>query len=63
MPNPGSRAYDTQRARRRDEADNRGIPDQKANEVAKQELADAGISGGPDPAKDTDRARGPKGER
>jgi hypothetical protein len=38
MPEPGSKAYDKKRARLRDEYDNQGVPDGKANERANQVL-------------------------
>ncbi|OEV04375.1 hypothetical protein [Streptomyces oceani] len=62
MPKPGSKSYDIQRARRRKAAKNDlGESGQEANEEAKQELEQ-------DPqwrpaGPESDRARGPKGER
>jgi hypothetical protein len=61
MPTPGSKAFDVDRARLRKDLENSGLNDQKANEAAKAELR--GRDSGRDPAKDTDRARGPKSER
>ncbi|MBB5935870.1 hypothetical protein [Streptomyces zagrosensis] len=61
MPEPGSKAYDKERARRRKEAENRGISDQDANIEANESLqADPKWqSRGPR----TERGKGPKGER
>ncbi|MDJ1132968.1 hypothetical protein [Streptomyces iconiensis] len=62
MPEPGSKSYDIQRARRRKEAkDDLGESGRSANEEAKQELEE-------DPqwrpsGPRTERGRGPKGER
>ena len=38
MPEPGSHAYDTQRARLRNELDQEGIPDRNATEKANEIL-------------------------
>ena len=38
MPEPGSKAYDKQRARLRAEYDNQGVPDGKANDRANEVL-------------------------
>lgn len=62
MPTPGSHAYDTERARRRKDLENKGLNDQNANEAAKEEMAQRRVAQETDPAKDTDRARGPKAE-
>ncbi|MET9297220.1 hypothetical protein [Streptomyces sp. NPDC003077] len=61
MPEPGSKAYDRKRAQRRRAAEDRGVPDQHANEEANESLrADPHWqSRGPR----TERGRGPKGER
>ncbi|MEV5311408.1 MULTISPECIES: hypothetical protein [unclassified Streptomyces] len=61
MPGPGSKKYDTQRARLRKEAERSGISDQDANERANETLRQdpERRSGGPR----TERGRGPKGER
>lgn len=61
MPTPGSHAYDVQRARKRAELDDQGIPDKNATIAANEELQDEGPS--QHAAADDDRARGPKGER
>ena len=61
MPTPGSHAYDVQRARRRAELDDQGIPDKNATIAANEELQADGPS--QHAAADDDRARGPKGER
>ncbi|GAA2382195.1 hypothetical protein [Streptomyces coeruleofuscus] len=61
MPEPGSKKYDTRRARLRKDAEQSGISDQDANAVANEELqeGEAWRSSGPR----TERGRGPKGER
>ncbi|MFF9404975.1 hypothetical protein ACF1B0_05455 [Streptomyces anandii] len=61
MPEPGSKKYDTRRARARKEAERSGISDQDANDAANAELQrDPEFrSSGPR----TERGRGPKGER
>lgn len=62
MPEPGSKKYDVQRARRRKNAkDDLGESGQEANREAKQELEE-------DPqwrpsGPRSERGRGPKGER
>ncbi|URN13686.1 hypothetical protein LUW77_26570 [Streptomyces radiopugnans] len=38
MPEPGSKDYDKQRARRRKEAERSGVPDRHANEEANESL-------------------------
>ncbi|GAB2999141.1 hypothetical protein GCM10023080_076160 [Streptomyces pseudoechinosporeus] len=61
MPEPGSKKYDTRRARLRKEAEAAGTPDQQANEEANETLQEDPDwrSRGPR----TERGRGPKGER
>ncbi|MFH8487765.1 hypothetical protein [Streptomyces longisporoflavus] len=64
MPEPGSKKYDTRRARMRKHAENTestGISDQDANEQANERLQEEPTwqSRGPR----TERGRGPKGER
>ncbi|PZT70717.1 hypothetical protein DN402_06735 [Streptomyces sp. SW4] len=61
MPEPGSKKYDTRRARARKEAERSGISDQDAGRAAGEELQEGeGLrSRGPR----TERGRGPKGER
>ena len=61
MPTPGSHAYDTQRARKRAELDDQGVPDQNATVAANEQLQSDGPS--EHVAAGDDRARGPKGER
>ncbi|MEU0738886.1 hypothetical protein [Streptomyces sp. NPDC006134] len=53
MPEPGSKKYDTRRARLRKDAENTGVSDQDANRVAGEELQEG----------EEWRGRGPKGER
>ncbi|WP_190133815.1 hypothetical protein [Streptomyces longispororuber] len=61
MPQPGSKKYDTKRARLRKEAERSGISDQDANDAANTSLQrdPHWQSDGPR----TERGRGPKGER
>jgi hypothetical protein len=61
VPEPGSKKYDTKRARLRKEAERSGISDKDANEAANEALQDdpEWQSRGPR----TERGRGPKGER
>ncbi|MET9520500.1 hypothetical protein [Streptomyces sp. NPDC002994] len=61
MPEPGSKKYDTKRARLRKEAEDSGVPDKHANEQANENLqADPHYqSSGPR----TERGRGPESER
>ncbi|MDN0200643.1 hypothetical protein [Streptomyces sp. S.PNR 29] len=61
MPEPGSKKYDTRRARLRKDAEGSGISDQDANRAANEELQEdqEWRSRGPK----TERGRGPKGER
>jgi Raf kinase inhibitor-like YbhB/YbcL family protein len=61
MPEPGSHAYDVQRARLRDDLDNTGTPDANATDAANRELR--GDTPGPSPSAETGRAGGPLGER
>ncbi|NHC14588.1 YbhB/YbcL family Raf kinase inhibitor-like protein [Motilibacter deserti] len=61
MPEPGSHAYDVQRARLRDEIDNSGNPDANATDAANRELR--GDSPVPSPHAETERAGGPLGQR
>ncbi|MFG2352096.1 hypothetical protein [Streptomyces sp. NPDC048521] len=61
VPEPGSKKYDTQRARRRKEAERSGISDQDANTVADESLQQEPEGRSRDPR--TERGRGPKGER
>ncbi|MFC7881097.1 hypothetical protein ACFUVV_04335 [Streptomyces sp. NPDC057376] len=61
MPEPGSKKYDTRRARLRKEAERSGISDQDANRAANEELQEGGEWGSRGPR--TERGRGPKGER
>lgn len=61
MPEPGSKKYDTRRARLRKDAEQSGVSDQEANQAANETLQDdpRWQSRGPR----TERGRGPKGER
>ncbi|MGW0465483.1 hypothetical protein ACWDX6_09455 [Streptomyces sp. NPDC003027] len=61
MPEPGSKKYDTRRARLRKDAESSGVSDQQANGRANETLRrDEGLRGsGPR----SERGRGPKGER
>ncbi|MFE6224059.1 hypothetical protein [Streptomyces sp. NPDC057854] len=61
MPEPGSKKYDTRRARARKDAEDAGTPDAKANDEANESLQrdPRWRSSGPR----TERGRGPKGER
>ena len=61
MPEPGSKKYDTRRARLRKDAESAGVSDQDANEQANETLQEdpKWRSRGPR----TERGRGPKGER
>jgi hypothetical protein len=61
MPTPGSHAYDVQRARKRDELDNSGVPDKNATIAANEELQQDGPT--QNVAAGGDRALGPKGAR
>ncbi|MDQ0757692.1 hypothetical protein [Streptomyces canus] len=61
MPRPGSKKYDTERARLRKEAERSGISDHDAGKAANDALQQ-------DPQRQsrgprTERGRGPKGER
>jgi hypothetical protein len=61
MPEPGSKKYDTRRARKRKDAESEGVPDSHANDEANASLQEnpQWRSQGPR----TERGRGPKGER
>jgi hypothetical protein len=61
VPEPGSKKYDTRRARLRKDAEQAGVSGKQADEAANEALQeDAGWrSRGPR----TERGRGPKGER
>ncbi|CAL9626877.1 hypothetical protein [Streptomyces sp. DH41] len=61
MPEPGSKKYDTRRARLRKDAEGSGVSDQDANEAANENLQSNPDwqSRGPR----TERGRGPEGER
>ncbi|MGJ5749158.1 hypothetical protein FB563_6737 [Streptomyces puniciscabiei] len=60
MPEPGSKKYDTRRARLRKEVERSGVSDQDANTAANEALQEEPKrSRGPR----TERGRGPKGER
>ncbi|MFF8846424.1 hypothetical protein ACF08N_27520 [Streptomyces sp. NPDC015127] len=61
MPEPGSKKYDTRRARKRKDAESEGVPDKRADEEANASLQDdpQWRSRGPRTA----RGRGPKGDR
>ncbi|MEU0103295.1 hypothetical protein [Streptomyces sp. NPDC006267] len=61
VPEPGSKKYDTRRARLRKDAEQSGVSDQDANQAANETLQSDPDwqSRGPR----TERGRGPKGER
>ena len=60
MPDPGSHKYDIKRTRLRDEYENvEGVPDQRADRAANQELQQQY----PPRRPDDDRAAGPLGQR
>lgn len=61
MPEPGSKKYDTRRARLRKEAEQSGISDQDANAAANEALQQDPDYRSRGPR--TERGRGPKGER
>ncbi|MFI9549697.1 hypothetical protein ACIHAR_38305 [Streptomyces sp. NPDC052016] len=61
VPEPGSKKYDTERARLRKEAERSGISDKDANEAANEALQDDPELRSRGPR--TERGRGPKGER
>lgn len=61
VPEPGSKKYDTRRARRRKEAERSGISDQDANAAANESLQQEPEHQSRGPR--TERGRGPKGER
>lgn len=58
MPNPGSHKYDVHRTRLRDEYDDHGGPDKKADRAANEELQKEHP---PVVMGDPDRAAGPRG--
>ena len=60
MPDPGSHGYDVKRTRLRAEYDDRGVPDQHADDAANAELQ---REHPPTRVGDTARAAGPQGER
>ncbi|MGW7822241.1 hypothetical protein ACWGLF_29980 [Streptomyces puniciscabiei] len=61
MPEPGSKKYDTRRARLRKEAERSGVSDQDANTAANEALQEEPQHRSRGPK--TERGRGPKGER
>ncbi|MEU7301324.1 hypothetical protein [Streptomyces sp. NPDC007206] len=61
MPEPGSKKYDTRRARLRKDAERSGVSDQDANAVANESLQEDERWRNRGPR--TERGRGPKGER
>ncbi|UUU29739.1 hypothetical protein JIX56_07475 [Streptomyces sp. CA-210063] len=61
MPQPGSKKYDTKRARLRKEAERSGVSGQDANEAANDSLQQDARWRSQGPR--TERGRGPKGER
>jgi hypothetical protein len=61
MPEPGSKKYDIHRAHRRKDAENRGVPDQHANQEANDELQRDAHWQPRGPR--TERGAGPEGER
>jgi hypothetical protein len=61
MPEPGSKKYDTRRARLRKDAEQSGISDQDANRAANERLRNDPDTQSRGPR--TERGRGPKGER
>ncbi|MFJ4645318.1 hypothetical protein ACIP6Q_17515 [Streptomyces bobili] len=61
MPEPGSKKYDTRRARLRKDAESPGVSDQDANRAANEELQEGEDRRSRGPR--TERGRGPKGER
>jgi hypothetical protein len=61
MAEPGSKKYDTHRARRRKDAEKSGVPDRHANEDAKESLEENPQWRPSGPR--TERGRGPKSER
>jgi hypothetical protein len=60
MPDPSSHAYDTKRARLRRRHENQGVPDERADEAATEEMH---REHPPHKEPPVDRAFGPKGER
>lgn len=63
MAQPGSNAFDRDRARLRKDLEDSGLNDQRANEAAKAKLLDSDKHRPPRPDEVSDRARGPYGER
>ncbi|SFC68354.1 hypothetical protein [Streptomyces aidingensis] len=61
MPEPGSKRYDIRRTHKRKQAEDSGVPDQYANEAAKEDLAEE--EGWRARGPRTERGRGPKSER
>ncbi|RSO47998.1 MULTISPECIES: hypothetical protein [Streptomyces] len=61
VPEPGSKSYDTRRARLRKDAEDSGISDQQANQEANETLQEK--EGQRSRGPRTERGRGPKGER
>ncbi|MFI2432914.1 hypothetical protein [Streptomyces sp. NPDC018693] len=61
MPEPGSKKYDTRRARLRKEAERSGVSDRDANATANEALQEDPQWRGRGPR--TERGRGPKSER
>ncbi|MGX1274190.1 hypothetical protein [Streptomyces phaeoluteigriseus] len=61
MPEPGSKKYDTRRARLRKDAERSGVSDQDADRAANDELQEGADRRSRGPR--TERGRGPKGER
>jgi hypothetical protein len=61
VPEPGSKEYDTRRARLRKDAEGSGVPDQDAGTAADEELQEG--EGWRSRGPRTEHGRGPKGER
>ncbi|MFD3531084.1 hypothetical protein [Streptomyces sp. NPDC058664] len=61
MPEPGNKKDDTRRARLRKDAEQSGVPDEKANDEADETLREE--EGWRARGPRTERGRGPKGER
>ncbi|WP_309060618.1 hypothetical protein [Streptomyces sp.] len=61
MPEPGSRKYDTRRARLREDAEQSGVSGQDANAAAHEELQEG--EGWRSRGPRAERGRGPEGER
>jgi Raf kinase inhibitor-like YbhB/YbcL family protein len=60
MPDPSSHRYDIRRTRLRDEYDDRGVPDQHADQAANEQMQ---REHPPRPVGDRNRAAGPMGSR